>query len=109
MEEGKAKRDFNMRWINEGNEMKFFSKQREVHYIPRHRIFTLYNVRTGVVFCKMKVYEDRHEIEVLDFFEPIKDKFYDLIMREFVEEEAYSYDKWLLPLFREIKLKEIGI
>ena len=107
-----------MRWINEGNEMKFFSKQREVQYKDdkgnlgkKHRVFTLYNVRTGTVFCELKMYtyEDRYDIQVLDFFEPIKDKFYDLILRDFVEEEAYSYDKWLRPLFREIRLKELGI
>lgn len=101
-----------MRWIDEGNEMRFFSKQREVSYESKvaHRVFMLYNVRTGTVFCRLKLYEDRpYEIEVLDFFEPIKDKFYDLILRDFAEEEAYSYDKWLRPLFREIRLKELGI
>lgn len=111
-----------MRWINEGNEMKFFSLQREVKYTDgkghlgkKHRVFKLYNIRTGTVFCELKIYsyedryEIRYEIEVLDFFEPIKDRFYDLILRDFSEEEAYSYDKWLLPLFREMKLKEIGI
>jgi len=107
-----------MRWINEGNEMKFFSMQRDVkytdekgHLVKKHRVFTLYNVRTGTVFCELKMYtyEDRYDIQVLDFFEPIKDKFYDLILRDFVEEEAYSYDKWLRPLFREIRLKELGI
>ena len=101
----------NMRWNDGGHEMKFFSKQREVSYETKfaHRVFMLYNVRTGTVFCRLKLYEDRHEIEVLEFFEPIKDKFYDLILRDFVQEEAYSYDKWLLPLFREAKLDEIGI
>lgn len=100
-----------MRWIDEGNEMKFFCKQREVSYESKvaHRVFMLYNVRTGTVFCRLKLYEDRYDIQVLDFFEPIKDSFYDLILRDFVEEEAYSYDKWLRPLFREIKLKELGI
>lgn len=100
-----------MIWIDEGNEMKFFSKQREVFYESKvaHRVFMLYNVRTGTVFCRLKLYEDRYDIQVLDFFEPIKDSFYDLILRDFVEEEAYSYDKWLRPLFREIKLKELGI
>ena len=105
------KRTRDMRWNDGGHEMKFFSKQREVSYETKvaHRVFMLYNVRTGTVFCRLKLYEDRHEIEVLEFFEPIKDKFYDLILRDFVQEEAYSYDKWLLPLFREAKLDEIGI
>ena len=106
-----------MRWIDDGHEMKFFSKQREIKYTDGkgHRVFTLYNIRTGTVFCKLKMYpyEDRYDIrydiQVLDFFEPIKDRFYDLILRDFVEEEAYAYDKWLLPLFREMKLKSIGI
>lgn len=107
-----------MRWIDYGHEMKFFSLHRDVKYtdakgsfFSKHRVFTLYNIRTGTVFCELKMYsyEDRYDIQVLDFFEPIKDKFYDLILRDFVEEEAYAYDKWLLPLFREMKLKEIGI
>lgn len=107
-----------MRWIDEGNEMKFFSLQRDVKHtdekgqlVKKHRVFTLYNIRTGTVFCELKIYayEDRYDIQVLDFFEPIKDNFYDLILRDFAEEEAYSYDKWLRPLFREIKLKELGI
>ena len=106
-----------MRWIDDGHEMKFFSKQRDVQYaddkgsLVKHRVFTLYNIRTGTVFCKLKMYayEDRYDIQVLDFFEPIKDRFYDLILRDFSEEEAYAYDKWLLPLFREMKLKSIGI
>jgi hypothetical protein len=101
-----------MRWNDEGHEMKFFSKQREACYgnsRAEHRVFMLYNVRTGTVFCRMRLCEGRHEIEVLDFFEPIKDKLCDLISRDFVEEEAYSYDKWLLPLFRVAKLDEIGI
>ena len=101
-----------MRWIDEGNEMKFFTKVREVRYdIPqtRYRVFILHNIRTGNIFCRLKIYEDRYEIEVNDFFEPIKNEMYDLIMRDLVEEDAYSYDKWLLPLYREMKLKEIGI
>lgn len=101
-----------MRWIDEGNEMKFFTKVREVRYdIPqtRYRVFILHNIRTGNIFCRLNIYEDRYEIEVNDFFEPIKDMFYDLIMRDLVEEDAYSYDKWLLPLYREMKLKSIGI
>ena len=101
-----------MRWINEGNEMKFFSLQREVKYTDgkgHHRVFKLYNIRTGTVFCEMKAYDDRYDIQVLDFFEPIKNEMYDLIMRDLVADESYSYDRLILPLFREIKLKELGI
>ncbi len=97
-----------MRWIDDGHEMKFFSKTREVRY-NNHRIFTLYNIRTGLVFCKLKIYDNQYEIEVLDFFEPIKNKMYDFIMRDLETDEPYSYDRWILPLFREIKLKELGI
>jgi hypothetical protein len=105
-----------MRWINEGNEMKFFSLQRDVKYKDdkgnlgkKHRVFTLYNIRTGTVFCELKMYDDRYGIQVLDFFEPIKNEMYDLIMRDLVADEAYSYDRLILPFFREIKLKELGI
>lgn len=105
-----------MRWINEGNEMKFFSLQREVkytdgkgHLAKKHRVFKLYNIRTGTVFCELKMYDDRYDIQVLDFFEPIKNEMYDLIMRDLETDEPYSYDRWILPFFREIKLKELGI
>jgi len=100
-----------MKWIDGGNEMKFFSKHRDIVYKNgwKWRVFSLYNIRTGNIFCRLDIYEDRYEIEVLRFFEPIKDKLYDMILRDFDEEEAYSYDKWLLPIFREMKLKSIGI
>jgi hypothetical protein len=29
--------------------------------------------------------------------------------RDLVADESYSYDRLILPLFREIKLKELGI
>lgn len=105
-----------MRWIDDGHEMKFFSKQREVKYTDgkghlrkRHRVFKLYNIRTGTVFCEMKAYDDRYDIQVLDFFEPIKNEMYDLIMRDLETDEPYSYDRWINPLFRNNKLKELGI
>ena len=107
-----------MRWIDYGNEMKFFSLQRDVKYTDgegnvenKHRVFSLYNIQTGTVFCQLKIYsyEDRYEIEVLDFFEPIKNEMYDFIMRDLETDEPYSYDRWILPFFREIKLKELGI
>jgi hypothetical protein len=99
-----------MRWIDEGNEMKFFSKQRSIlNTDDKHRIFALYNIQTGNVFCCLKIYEDRYEIQVLDFFEPIKNEMYDFIMRDLETDEPYSYDRWILPFFREIKLKELGI
>jgi hypothetical protein len=34
---------------------------------------------------------------------------YDFIMRDLETDEPYSYDRWILPFFREIKLKSIGI
>jgi len=75
----------------------------------KYRVFTLYNIRTGTVFCMLKIYEYRYEIQVLDFFEPIKNEMYDFIMRDLETDEPYSYDRWILPFFREIKLKELGI
>jgi len=54
-------------------------------------------------------HEDLYEIQVLDFFEPIKNEMYDFIMRDLETDEPYSYDRWILPFFREIKLKSIGI
>jgi hypothetical protein len=98
-----------MRWLDGDSEMKFFSKQREVRYDEegKYREFGLYNVRTGTVFCRLRIYDDRTEIRTLDFFNEIKDELHTLIMKDIVSEEAYSYDKWILPLFRQKKLEEI--
>ena len=106
-----------MRWIDEGKEMKFFAKQKDIRYNndgSKYREYNLYNVRTGTVFCQLKMHSDidisrTYEIETLDFFTDIKDELYTLIMRDLFEEEQYSYDKWILPLFRNIKLEELGI
>lgn len=103
-----------MKWIDDGNEMRFFGMQRDISYVGEmHRIFSLYNIRTGAIFFKMKAYvsayERRYECEALEFFEPVKDRLREMILRDFVEGEAYSYAKWLLPLFREQRLGEIGI
>jgi hypothetical protein len=98
-----------MRWLDGDSEMKFFSKEREVRYDEegKYREFGLYNVRTGTVFCRLRIYDDRTEIRTLDFFKEIEDGLQTLIMRDIVSEEAYSYDKWILPLFRAKKLEEI--
>ena len=104
-----------MRWLDGDSEMRFFSKEREVLYVKdyKYREFSLYNVRTGTIFCKLKIYDDgSYEIETLDFYNEIKDDLYTLIMRDLVSEEEYSeysYDKWILPLFRNNKLKKLGI
>jgi hypothetical protein len=98
-----------MRWLDGDSEMKFFSKEREVRYDEegKYREFGLYNVRTGTVFCRLRIYDDITEIRTLDFFKEIEDDLQTLIMRDIVSEEAYSYDKWILPLFRQKKLEEI--
>jgi hypothetical protein len=98
-----------MRWLDGDSEMKFFSKEREVRYDEegKYREFGLYNVRTGTVFCRLRIYDDRTEIRTLDFFKEIEDDLHTLIMRDIVSEEAYSYDKCILPLFRQKKLEEI--
>lgn len=95
-----------MKWIDNGNEMKFFSKEREVKY-KKYREINLYNIRTGTIFCQLKIYDDGYKIETLDFFNDIKDELYTLMMRDIVTEEPYSYDKWILPLFREKKLNDL--
>jgi len=97
-----------MRWLDGDSEMKFFSKERDVLYDKgKYRRFNLYNVRTGNIFCRLSIYDDHYKIETLDFFEDIKDELYTLIMRDILSEEAYNYDKWILPLFRNKKIEEI--
>jgi len=102
-----------MKWFDVDHEMKWFAKERNVKYYQdgsRYREFNLYNVRSGNVFCRLNVYDDgSYEIETIDFFNDIKDEFYTLIMKDIDSENAYSYDKCILPLFREFRLNEIGI
>jgi hypothetical protein len=102
-----------MKWIDVDHEMKWFAKERNVKYNPdgvKYREFNLYNVRSGTIFCTFNLYDDgSYKIETLDFFDVIKDELYTLIMKNIVTGEAYSYDKWILPLFRNKKLNEIGI
>jgi hypothetical protein len=66
-----------MRWLDGDSEMKFFSKEREVRYDDegKYREFNLHNVRTGTVFCRLRIYDDRTEIRTLDFFNEIKKSF----------------------------------
>ena len=99
-----------MKWIDCGSEMKFFSKDREVKYDTKnkYREFNLYNIRTGTIFCQLKIYDDgSYKIETLEFFNDIKDELYTLMMRDIVTEEPYSYDKWILPLLREKRLNDL--
>ena len=95
-----------MRWLDGDSEMKFFSKEKG-YDSSGYREFRLYNVRTGTVFCKLKMYDDdSYDIETLEFFNEIKDYLY-FIMRDTVTEEAYSYDRWILPMFRQKKLEKV--
>ena len=102
-----------MKWFDVDHEMKWFAKERNVKYYQdgsRYREFNLYNVRSGNVFCRLNVYDDgSYEIETIDFFNDIKDELYKLTMNYFIDEEAYHYDKWILPLLRDNRIKELVI
>jgi hypothetical protein len=97
-----------MKWVDDGYEMKWFSieKRSNVYYTE----LDLYNIQSGNIFCRLIIYrDDSYKIETLDFFNDIKDQLRKLIVDNLVSEEPYSYSKWILPLFREFKLNEIGI
>ena len=101
-----------MRWLDDGKEMRWFAKQRDVKFDNHkraYRILSLYNVHDGTVFCKLTIWYDlSYKIEVLYFFEEIKEELYTMIMRDInSEDEPYSYDKWIRPLFREKRLEII--
>ena len=103
-----------MRWKYHGREMLWFAKQRDVKFdeLKRaYRILSLYNIHDGTVFCKLTIWNDlSYKIETLYFFEEIKEELYTMIMRDITsEEEPYSYDKWIQPIFREYKLKILGL
>jgi hypothetical protein len=97
-----------MKWIDDGYEMKWFSieKRSNVYFTE----LDLYNIQSGNIFCRLIIYrDDSYKIETLDFFNDIKDQLRKLIVDNLVSEEPYSYNKWILPLFRELRLNEIGI
>lgn len=108
-----------MRWIDDGTEMKFFSMERDVAYDIRdgsvkYRELKLYNIRTGNIFCRIQIgdryeYRTHYKIQTVPHFEGIEEELYKLVMRDVHEGEPYSYDRYILPLFREKKLKELGI
>jgi hypothetical protein len=98
-----------MRWLDDGKEMRWFAKQRDVKFDEHkkaYRVISLYNIHSGVIFCQLTIWQDlNYKIEVLYFFEEIKEELYTMIMRDISsEEEPYSYDKWIQPIFREKKL-----
>ena len=103
-----------MKWFDGDHEMRFFSMERNVKYNldgSKYREFRVYNVRSGNVFYIINIYDDgSYEIETLDFFNEIKDDLYTLIMMDIVSYgsvEAYSYDKWILPLFRNSRIEMV--
>ena len=110
-ETSKIRRVRNMKWLDDNHEMVFFSMERNVKYNldgTKYREFRLYNVRSGNVFYGLNIYDDgSYEIETLDFFNDIKDDLYTLIMRDIDSENAYSYDKWILPLFRNSRIEKV--
>ena len=104
-----------MRWLDDGKEMLWFAKQREVMFdqLKRaYRVISLYNIHSGVIFCQLTINHDlSYKIETLYFFEEIKEELYTMIMRDIEtkflrdsEDHPFSYDKWIQPLFREKKL-----
>jgi hypothetical protein len=98
-----------MRWLDDGKEMLWFAKQREVMFDQlksAYRVISLYNIHSGVIFCQLTINHDlSYKIEVLDFFEEIKEELYTMMMRDIdSEDHPFSYDKWIQPLFREKKL-----
>jgi hypothetical protein len=95
-----------MRWLDDEKEMRWFAKQRDVKFDNHkraYRVISLYNIRSGVIFCQLTIWHDlSYKIEVLDFFEEIKEELYTMIMRELgPDDEPYSYDRFIQPLFRE--------
>jgi hypothetical protein len=97
-----------MKWIDDGYEMKWFSIEKRSNVYCTE--LDLYNIQSGNIFCRLIIYRDgSYKIETLYFFNDIKDQLRKIIVNNLVSEEPYSYNKWILPLFREFKLNEIGI
>jgi hypothetical protein len=98
-----------MRWLDDGKEMLWFAKQRDVKFDDHkraYRVISLYNIHSGVIFCQLTIWHDlSHKIEALDIFDEVKEELYTMIMRDLgPDDEPYSYDKWIQPIFREKKI-----
>jgi hypothetical protein len=99
-----------MKWVDDGYVMKWFSIEKRSNVEQYCTELNLYNIRSGNIFCRLTIYHDgSYKIETLDFFNDIKDQLHRIIVNNLVSEEPYSYNKWILPLFRELRLNEIGI
>ncbi len=117
-----------MRYVDyRGHEMRFFSveirsfvsegwiKDRDVQrpFSGKGCEIRLYDVRTGEVFFKITRFRDKGIPGVsmaLPFFESVKDGLCELCVGgRITDDEAYSYDKWIKPLFREKRMEELGI
>lgn len=106
-----------MRYVDyRGHEMRFFSVEiRSFVFkdVEEGCEISLYDVRTGEVFFKITRFRDKGIPGVsmaLPFFESVKDGLCELCVGgRITDDEAYSYDKWIKPLFREKRMEELGI
>ncbi len=99
--------------------MKWFSIQREVKYRNitiynpqsgnKYRVFSMYDIHTGNIFFKLEIDYNKEEVyrfDCLSEYEEIKEdlKVFCLTLEQ---DEPYYYDKWIKPLFRDIKINSL--
>jgi hypothetical protein len=76
-----------------------------------YRIFRLYDIRSGDVFFHLEVdfnNKNPYHNQTTQEYESVVEQLKELALT-MKENEPYSYDKYIKPIFRENKLKELGI
>ena len=106
--------------------MKYFSWQSIESPSLDGVVISFYNVSNGEIFLKITVAKEIRHVYVLDEFLPIKDELVNVCMDIYLNSRdthhvqrlsehnddiflTLSFDNYIRPIYRDIKLKELGI
>ena len=103
--------------------MKYFAWQSMGATAQDGIVISFYNVSNGEIFLKITLTKEIRSVDVLDEFLPIKEELGKVCMDIYSKSKsdidtmhntrlfgrALEFDKYIRPLYRDIKLKELGI
>ncbi len=92
--------------------MKYFGCDKGYNYIEEATIYELYYIPTGVVFYKLTLSDGSDATckqESIIVYQEIQSELGDICISIKDFDEHLSYDKYILPLLRDIKLNQLGI
>ena len=69
-------------------------------------VYCLYDIRTGDIFFKLELDGEKYSYQSLEDYESIGEELKELSLT-MREDQPYSYDRYIKPLFRDKKLSEI--